>query len=161
MTIKHDFVKSLWLILASYFRTTVRNGYNTVLLDQIYVNLRILTYIVKWDVPCLVLHTSKIGKKPFSWISIVIAFSASLFHLTEKWYGLYECLVPLKVQRDYCSSPSLFYQNSCCFLKVEYPLKVVAFLIFKSPLMRCSELFTNYEQLFLLQSWDFGRTPQK
>ena len=54
MTIKHGFVKPLWLILASYFRTTVRNGYNTVLLDQIYVNLRILTYIVKWDVPCLV-----------------------------------------------------------------------------------------------------------
>ena len=54
MTIKHGFVKPLWLILASYFRTTVRNGYNTVLLDQIYVNLRILTYIVKWYVPCLV-----------------------------------------------------------------------------------------------------------
>ena len=42
------------VILASYFRTTVRNGYNTVLLDKIYVNLRILTYIKKWDVPCLV-----------------------------------------------------------------------------------------------------------
>ena len=45
------------VILASYFRTTVRNGYNTVLLDKIYVNLRILTYIKKWDVPCLVVQT--------------------------------------------------------------------------------------------------------
>ena len=45
---------SLWLILASYFRTTVRNGYNTVLLDKMYDNLRIWTYIVKWDVPCMV-----------------------------------------------------------------------------------------------------------
>ena len=42
------------MILASYFRTSVRNGYNTVLLDEIYVDLRILTYIEKWDVPCLV-----------------------------------------------------------------------------------------------------------
>ena len=47
------------LILASYFRTTVRNGYNTVLLDEIYVNLRILTYIEKWDVPCLVMCACK------------------------------------------------------------------------------------------------------
>ena len=53
--VRHSFFKSFWLqFLASYFRTTVRNGYNTVLLDKIYVNLRILTYIVKWDVPCLV-----------------------------------------------------------------------------------------------------------
>ena len=37
-----------------YFRTTVRNGYNTVRLDKMYVDLRILTYIKKWDVPCLV-----------------------------------------------------------------------------------------------------------
>ena len=47
------------VIMASYtyyFRTTVRNGYNTVLLDKIYVNLRILTYIKKWDVPCLVIN---------------------------------------------------------------------------------------------------------
>ena len=41
-------------MLASYFRTTVRNGYNTVLLDKMYVNLGILTYIEKWDVPCMV-----------------------------------------------------------------------------------------------------------
>ena len=54
MTIKHGFFKSLWLIWASYFRTTVRNGYNTVLLDKMYDNLRIWTYIVKWDVPCMV-----------------------------------------------------------------------------------------------------------
>ena len=49
-----------------YFRTTVRNGYNTVLLDEIYVNLRILTYIKKWDVPCLVLkeESNQIG---FDW----------------------------------------------------------------------------------------------
>ena len=40
--------------MAYYLRTTVRYGYNTVLLDQIYVKLGILTYIVKWDVPCLV-----------------------------------------------------------------------------------------------------------
>ena len=40
--------------MASYFRTTVRNGYNTVRLDQMYVYLRILTYMEKWDVPCLV-----------------------------------------------------------------------------------------------------------
>ena len=45
------------LDMASYFRTTVRNGYNTVLLDQIYVKLGILTYIAKWDVPCLVNFT--------------------------------------------------------------------------------------------------------
>ena len=69
------------------------------------------------------------GKKPFSWISIVIAFFGKSFIWLRNG-GLYECLEPLKVQRDYCSSPSLFYQNSCCFLKVEYPLKVVAFLIF-------------------------------
>ena len=45
--------------MASYFRTTVRNGYNTVLLDQIYVKLGILTYIAKWDVPCLVLLSNQ------------------------------------------------------------------------------------------------------
>ena len=67
MTIKHGFVKPLWLILASYFRTTVRNGYNTVLLDQIYVKLGILTYIAKWDVPCLVV---KIDRKFQSLVEI-------------------------------------------------------------------------------------------
>ena len=49
-------VMKKWL----HFRTTVRNGYNTVLLGQIYVNLRILTYIGKWDVPCLVPFKEKI-----------------------------------------------------------------------------------------------------
>ena len=39
------------------FRTTVRNGYNTVRLDKMYVNLRILTYVAKCDVPCLVVVT--------------------------------------------------------------------------------------------------------
>ena len=41
-----------------YFRTTVRNGYSTVRLNKIYVNFRILTYLIKWDVPCLV-HWSR------------------------------------------------------------------------------------------------------
>ena len=50
------------VIKASYtyiFRTTVRNGYNTLLLHKIYVNLRILTYIKKWDVPCLVIKNER------------------------------------------------------------------------------------------------------
>ena len=38
----------------AYFRTTVRNGYHTVRLAKIYVNFRILTYMAKWDVPCMV-----------------------------------------------------------------------------------------------------------
>ena len=40
--------------LKPYFRTTVRTGYSTVRLYKMYVNLGILTYIAKWDVPCLV-----------------------------------------------------------------------------------------------------------
>ena len=43
--------------LVSCFRTTVPNGYKTVPFDKIYGNLRILTYIKKWDVPCLVEFT--------------------------------------------------------------------------------------------------------
>ena len=76
MTIKHGFVKPLWLILASYFRTTVRNGYNTVLLDQKYVNLRILTYIVKCDVPCLVLYSDAVFKKSLSKADQTSCFSS-------------------------------------------------------------------------------------
>ena len=30
--------------------TAVGNGYNTVRLNKMYVNLRILTYMIKWDV---------------------------------------------------------------------------------------------------------------
>ena len=40
------------------FRTNLRTRYNTVCLGQIYVNLRILTYMIKWDVPCLVVSSS-------------------------------------------------------------------------------------------------------
>ena len=46
---EHSFFKSLWLI-----RTTVRNGYHTVRPAKMYVNFRILTYMAKWDVPCMV-----------------------------------------------------------------------------------------------------------
>ena len=75
--------------MASFFRTTVRNGYHTVRLVEKYVILRILTYMDKRDVPCLVMirvlcecieekKTSRLGQKSFVGDAIVMLFHRKL-----------------------------------------------------------------------------------